>query len=79
MIQISTRETFKNVGSETTSVDHEKSVTAPPICSKIAKCTLWLFNIAMAVIAHLQMIFPARHLHLSWIFQFAMLVITDAR
>ena len=32
--------------------------------------TLWLFNIAK--MAHLQMIFRAINLHLSWIFQFAM-------
>ena len=35
--------------------------------------TLWLFNIAMEAMAHLQMIFPAINLHLSWIFQFAIL------
>jgi hypothetical protein len=30
--------------------------------------TLWLFNIAMEAMAHLQKIFPARNLHLSRIF-----------
>ena len=34
--------------------------------------TLWLFNSLLWNMAHLQMIFPARKLHLFWIFQFAM-------
>jgi len=31
---------------------------------------LWLFNSLLWKIAHLQMIFPARNLHLQWIVPF---------